>query len=91
VKETDMPGYKGETYLYTAEEKISDLLQQDYGPERGEKEEDLRELVAAVRRDWAAKLRKLRDEQYGPSTFKAERNAIDLALNEIDPDTPDTA
>lgn len=57
-----------------------------YGDEFTDRENELDTLVDAVRRDWTERLRKLRDEQYGPSTFKAERNAIDRMLNELDPD-----
>jgi hypothetical protein len=74
-------------YPYTTEGKIAELLQQDYGTEYDEKRADLDDLVDAVRRDWVGRLRQLRDSQYGPSVFKAERRAVDLILKELDPDS----
>lgn len=52
-----MPGWKGEKYLWTAEEKMADLLDGLWNEERTEKEAELRDLVDAVRRDWAAEFR----------------------------------
>jgi hypothetical protein len=81
--------WKGERYVWTTDEKMADLLSGIY-EEYDEKKADLDELVAAVRRDQAVRLRTLVDGLgTGPMQRPIKAFGENL-LNELDPDTPDT-
>lgn len=81
-----MGKWVGEEYRWTADEKIADMTSGLYGAELAEKEAELTDLVAGVRRDWSAKLRELAVAAGTGMTA----SGLYEAAREINPDTPDT-
>ena len=85
-----MGKWVGDTYRWTTEEKLADLLSSFHGEEYDEKRADLLELVAAVRRDQADRIGKLSGDLGTGPTAAGFRAFGEKIKYEISPDTPDT-